>query len=176
MNSIEQVNQSVERAYQWAESQFNKTFPRPSIKFDLAGRAAGQVIYEKNLIRINTKLLNQNPDYMINQTAPHEAFHLIARHVYGPYISGHGVQWQSLMRGYGLNPNRYHSLQTTPARNRRKVSYSCFCRDEIKIDISVHNRIVKGSDYFCKKCQHKITPKINQIVINHSNGLVKILM
>lgn len=174
LNLINQVYQSVERAYVWAESQFNKTFPRPSIKFDLVGKTAGQVIYGKNLIRINPALLTSNSDYIINQTAPHEAFHLIARHIYGPYMRGHGPKWKSLMRGYGLTPNRCHSLQTTPARVRQKVLYSCFCRAEIKVDISIHNRIVKGSDYFCKKCQHKIQPKINQIKVDQINGLIKI--
>lgn len=88
----------------------------PTVSFDLRGTTAGEAYSDKNHIRLNGQLLNENTEHFIEQTVGHEWAHLAARHLHGPRIRSHGPEWKSVMVKLGLDPARCHTYATQKAR------------------------------------------------------------
>ncbi len=77
-------------------------------------RTAGQCHQEQNIIELGTKFFNshKNRDIMIDVILPHEIIHQADWNLFGESekICGHGVKWREIMVNYGLEPNKYHSM------------------------------------------------------------------
>jgi SprT protein len=134
----------------WGESKVNKI---PEIRYDTKGKAAGWSYYDgigdKSHIRINPILLNENVEYIINQTVPHEMAHQVARMVFG-YVKPHGIQWKAVMRVFGKQAIRCHplSVDTIKAiRQPRGTSkmMKCICPKCNSIIPITRNRATKMS-------------------------------
>ncbi|MDP6035916.1 MAG: SprT-like domain-containing protein [Verrucomicrobiota bacterium] len=126
----------------------------PDISFDLRGMAAGQANYRENKIRLNRELLEKYENDFIEQTVPHEYAHLVAYQKFGGRIRPHGKEWRSVMQALGAEPRRTHNYQVSPARTCRRFLYQCNCPGkDYQLTSIRHNRIKRGSHYFCSKCK-----------------------
>ncbi|MCC5610975.1 SprT-like domain-containing protein [Nostoc sp. CHAB 5834] len=102
--------------------------PMPTVSFDLRGTVGGQAFLSKNHVRINAVLFTENVDEFLHQIIPHEVAHLVANRKFGKNISPHGEEWQRVMKAFGLDPKRTHSLDISNARvNQNGAVYRCRC-------------------------------------------------
>lgn len=101
-------------------------------------------------IDINPVLLNENIEYVINQTVPHEVAHVVAYSVYSNVISSHGVEWISIMKLFGCEPDRCHKLNVSAInqiRNRKKYNAECICGELLEISSNQATRMKNGKIY-----------------------------
>lgn len=73
----------LERACLRAEAGLGRDIPRPTLRFDIRGKTAGMAYSSHNLIRLNPKLLEENPDIFFTEVIPHELCHLLAHSLHG---------------------------------------------------------------------------------------------
>lgn len=141
---------------QLAAGHFGIHMPAPCVRFDLRGRAAGQVRMSDQLgclVRYNLALLARNPEDFLNSTVPHETAHLVAFRVFGRRIKPHGGEWQSVMRLLGAEPRRCHDydVEGLQARRLSRYQYRCGCGIHQLTSIR-HNRVLAGQVYRCRRC------------------------
>ena len=137
----------IAEAFRIASEFYKHDFIMPTVSFKLKGRRAGYALSISNKIVFNNTMLHANGDAFIDIVPGHEAAHIIARKVYGFGIKSHGIEWRRVMRLIGLEPDRCHHF-TVVTRNE----YFCKCTDTIYVSTVIHNRILKGQNYSCKKC------------------------
>lgn len=143
-----------------AEGHFGKTIGIPNLSFELkSNRIAGSYSFSSTLVKINPFFLTEHPDYILNQTVPHEVAHHITRKIYGR-VSAHGPEWKHVMRVLGLAPNRCHSLKLNnpprKAKVRRRYSYECpSCNQEYRLTTVAHKREGVSRIYRCASCQNR---------------------
>ena len=145
-----------------AEARYGITIPCLPIGYRNMGRVAGQHVWRKSLLgadrhslAFNSVLLAENEEDFMARTVPHEVAHYVASMVWGR-VRSHGAEWQRVMRGFGLNPSRCHSYDTSASRKKvwRHV-YSCDCREH-RVSTVMHNKILRGSDRRCRACKARI--------------------
>ena len=97
---------------------FCKLYPKlsgfavPSIKFNNRfSSTAGMCYYETSEIQISRKLFEIDRAEILNQTVPHEYAHQVSWNLYK--APGHCATWKDIMRAYGLEPNRCHTIGVT---------------------------------------------------------------
>ena len=145
-----------------ARRDFNLHIPTPEVRFDLRGKAAGQVRLAQGKIwqiRYNRLLLAREPDAYLIQTVPHEVAHLVAFAIHGQRIRPHGREWQVVMRHFGAEPRRCHdfAVDDLAARRLRRFDYHCACRTH-QLTSTRHHRIQAGQRYTCVACQALLLP------------------
>jgi SprT protein len=151
----------------WGEDKVNKI---PDIRYDTVGKAAGQALYNfvdgKCYIRINPVLLNENVDYCINQTVPHEIAHLVAYMVFGR-VRPHGIHWEAVMRTFGKPAKRCHQLSTdtiqslrSPRRQTRMMKCLCpKCNATFPITRNKATKMYRGWSYTHVGCGGRLAYK-----------------
>lgn len=151
-----------------AEQRFNLASSQPAILFNLKGKAAGLVVFQKHgrcKIRYNRSLLARYGRLFIEQTVPHEVAHLIARARHGAHIKPHGDEWKAVMKFFHAAPRRCHSFDTSDSATRtmRYFDYRCDCRTH-RISAIRHNRMLSGTTYLCRVCGSSLvsSEKTNQ--------------
>lgn len=151
---ISQLYAQVENCYLKAEHFFKRSFPRPAILLNLRGNNAGTATPQKNLLRFNQQLLQENHQHFLNQTVPHEVAHLIAYFLFGLSIKPHGKEWQHIMTAvYQLPPKRCHQYAIIKKKQQCYI-YRCNCSNiNHPLTIRRHNFIQKGYKYICKRCK-----------------------
>jgi len=128
--------------------------PSPKLDTTLRGKCSGQAYCGANLIRIN--LTSRSEEDMIN-TLKHEIAHLMQYMFF--QRRGHGPHWKRIMEQIGGRPVRCHNMPLPSARNMRKVTYTCGCRDmEISMRKSNSIEILK-SVWKCRACGQVIVKK-----------------
>ncbi|WP_232207368.1 SprT family zinc-dependent metalloprotease [Psychromonas sp. CNPT3] len=141
-----------------AECFFDRPFKRPIYQFDQRGKAAATAHLQRNMIRFNPILYRQNKNEFIHQIVAHEVAHLITFAVYGK-VRPHGKEWQKIMRSvFSLQAKTTHSLNIEDVQGKLFL-YHCLCTEH-KLTVRRHNKILKGSQYHCRKCQSKLTLKV----------------
>jgi len=163
------VDTAIQDCLYMAEKMFSKGFIYPEVRYDLVGRAAGQAVYDRfsnkspHVIRVNPILLNENESYIVNQTVPHEMAHVVVHQFYearGIQVRGHGNEWKRVMRYFGLQPDRCHSLDTTTVRAIKGGSeyhFNCGCVGKVyKLSKNKYTRYANGMSYRCRLCNCKI--------------------
>lgn len=147
---------------QAASQRLGVQTPDPQIRFDLRGRAAGQVRCGSRgpwVIRYNPVLMQANAEDFLSTTVPHEVAHLVAYARYGRRIRPHGPEWRSVMRFYGVVPERCHryDLSDVSGRTLRQFDYHCSCRDH-RLSSIRHHRVLAGRAYLCRRCATPLRP------------------
>lgn len=79
-------------------------------------RNAGLSHQESNIIELGYKFFIYSTDYyyeMINIILPHEIIHQADYNLFGLSEAkcGHGKKWREIMINYGLEDNKYHSME-----------------------------------------------------------------
>ena len=147
------VNAKVVEVYTKAQVVFNKNFTIPTIEYCDMGKTAGRAWSSKNLIQLSPTLLTENTEHFLKSTVPHEISHLLTRTLFVKATS-HGRHWKHVMIKLGVNPNRCHTYDVSNVvnlRNVKKYNYSCKCQTHV-VSKTIHNRVVSGKIYRCKRC------------------------
>ncbi|KEQ13777.1 hypothetical protein GZ77_15940 [Endozoicomonas montiporae] len=150
----------IAELYCLAERHFVKRFKRPAILLNLRGETAGQAWPERNQLRLNRVLLEENQQHFLKHTLGHEVAHLIADQVFGRKIRPHGREWTFIMEQvFNLPAKRTHSYDTSQAA-KRPFAYICKCPDKV-IHLSAirHNRALRGTVYQCASCKEPLKLK-----------------
>lgn len=127
----------------------------PRISLGQRGKIAGSAHLQKNLIKLNTLLFDQNKQYFLNEVIAHELSHILVYQLYG-HTKPHGKEWQHLMRWlFDKTPQTKHSLDVSNI-GIKQVAYECRC-DKVYLSMIRHNKIVNGKrQYICKKCHQAL--------------------
>ena len=140
-----------------ARRHFGVRIPTPEVRFDLRGKAAGQLRQAPGRVwqvRYNAALVTRNPEEFLAQTVPHECAHLVAYALFGRGIRPHGEEWQGIMRHFGAEPTRCHNftVEDLSARRLRRFEYHCACRSH-QLTSTRHHRVLAGRTYYCVACR-----------------------
>ncbi|PKF61763.1 SprT family zinc-dependent metalloprotease [Psychromonas sp. psych-6C06] len=134
-----------------AECFFNRPFIRPTYLFNQRGKAAGTAHLQRNLIKINPILFANNKKEFFAQVIGHEVAHLITFQHYGK-VRPHGKEWQHVMtQAFRLPALTTHQLNIDDVVGKQ-FPYRCLCSTH-KLTIRRHNKVLKGTQYLCKKCR-----------------------
>ncbi|WP_187631050.1 SprT-like domain-containing protein [Paraburkholderia sp. UCT31] len=147
----------------------------PAVSFELRGRVGGTANHSENLLRFNALLLMENESEYLRQIVPHEVAHLVAHSVFGAGISPHGTEWQSVMRKFGLEPLRTHSMDTARSRTRPpldRIAYICTgCRKDYQLSSRMHARVMAGREgRICTGCKRPLRPVDPKLVPREMPG------
>ena len=122
---------------------------KPVWNTKLRGTTAGRAYLQTNIFRINPELYVQNREHLLLTTVPHEIAHLVAYRVFGD--RGHGNGWKTVMRRFGLVPERCHNLDVSTVKRaytRTRYVYSCpCCKLEYKLTSQMHK---STNRYICR--------------------------
>ena len=146
-----------------------KPFIVPPVHFTLRGKVAGRACYKPRKIKINSILLTENYQEMMDRTVPHEVAHIIVHNLYNMLLrrrsrSGrsirvtkpHGEEWKKIMKDLGVKDmKRCHSYDVTRSivRQRVRYQYTCSCGTPHNMSSIKHNRAQRGRLYVCRKCK-----------------------
>lgn len=139
------------------------TPPRPIIRFDLTGTAAGQVLWrsgERPTLRFNLALARDHRQAFLDETVPHEVAHLVTLACHGR-TRPHGAEWRAVMAFFGLpQANRCHDfpIAADQVRRQRRWPYACRCRTH-QLSTTRHRRAASGrAHYHCRHCGSLLQP------------------
>jgi len=151
-----EARQRTWRLLDLASRRFGANLLRPEIRFDLKGKAAGQVRTTSGhhcVVRYNSSLLQRYSQEFLKRTVPHESAHVVTFHLFGPGVQPHGREWHAIMKLFGAPPDRCHNydVRGMEVRRLRRYQYRCECRTHQLTSIR-HNRIGSGQVYLCRQC------------------------
>ena len=137
-----------------------KGFQMPTIVWrDMGVRRAGNCNYSENVITLNSNYLKSKSwKEFLDDTPLHELAHAIAWQLFDE--TGHKQTWKNVCYQLGLNGNRCHSFEKPEGvkaikRQRQKYTVGCSCSKYVITSVR-YNRMLKGVDYFCRKCKEKV--------------------
>jgi len=148
----------ITTCYQQAELRLKRTFPRPIIKFNQRGKAAGSARLQTNELRFNAILLQENQQHFITHTVPHEVAHLLTYQLYGR-TKPHGKEWQQIMNQiFALTAKTTHQYDVSNVKGKT-FTYTCHCTEH-QLTIRRHNKIIRDNiKYICRLCKQSLTIK-----------------
>lgn len=149
--ALEHIYNRVVACIEQANQFFTANWPLPTIKLNQRGRAAGTAHLQKNEVRFNLYMYQQDPQKFVETVVPHEVAHLVVFNLYGPRVRPHGREWQAIMLNvYDLQPERTHDFLPKPPD--KLFLYQCACQEH-KLSIRRHNKIQQGYQYLCRNCR-----------------------
>lgn len=151
-----QVQRRLKQDLAKANAFFQKEFQAPQVNYAIRGLKAGVAYLERNEVRFNPILLQENGADFINQVVPHELAHILVYQHFGR-VQPHGIEWKMMMETVlGVPAETYHCFDT--ANTAKQFSYRCDCQTH-QLSTRRHNAIVRdGRVYLCKKCKGKLQP------------------
>lgn len=149
------VYNRVDHFVDLANAEYGHNMSSPHIRFDKRGTCGGTADSNLMELNFNAGLMLDNWDEYMNQVVPHEVAHLVKAHVFGSnrkgrMMSSHGGYWKQVMRVFGIEPDRCHSMDTSKFKQFKspvkKFMYVCEgCQKEIVLTAVRHNRLVRGT-------------------------------
>lgn len=149
-----QVQRRLKQDLAKAVAFFNTDFHAPTILYNVRGVKAGVAYLERNEVRFNPVLLQENGLDFVNQVVPHELAHILVYQLFGR-VQPHGKEWKMMMETVlGVPAETYHCFDT--ASVTKQFAYKCDCQIH-QLSVRRHNAIVRdGKVYLCKKCKGKL--------------------
>lgn len=149
--ALQLVFEQANQCFATADAFFGTTFKRSTCNLKQRGKAAGTAHLQKNELRFNYFMYQQNPAEFLSSVVPHEVAHIVVYQIYGNSVKPHGKEWQAVMfRVFGIRPNRTHTFDVPPQKN--SYEYHCSCQKH-HFSKQRHTRAQKGTEYICKKCR-----------------------
>ncbi|MDP8033463.1 SprT family zinc-dependent metalloprotease [Pasteurella atlantica] len=154
-----QVQRKLKQTLVLANTYFEKEFITPKVNYNVRGAKAGVAYLQRNEIRFNPILLQENSDEFIKNVVPHELAHIIVYQQFGK-VKPHGKEWQALMEQvFGVPAETCHQFELGSVR--QNFQYKCDCQTHL-LTIKRHNAIQqKGRRYICKNCRKALKLMIN---------------
>lgn len=160
MLDVEQaVRHAVDVSIHRIERAMDITLPKPEVRFDLRGKAAGQARMPRTrdgniVLRFNRQLMRENAQAFCDEVAPHEVAHMAAYSHFGYRIKPHGKEWRWIMETVLDVPARVRHTMAVAVQPRKTFSYRCACIEQIhQLTAIRHNRIMRGERYYrCRRC------------------------
>lgn len=151
-----QVQRRLKRDLDSANRFFQKEFQAPTINYEVRGLKAGVAYLQRNEVRFNPILLEENGQEFVNQVVPHELAHIIVYQQFGR-VAPHGKEWKMVMETVlGVPAETYHCFDT--ASVAKQFPYRCACQIHY-LSVRRHNAIQANKrSYFCKKCKSPLQP------------------
>lgn len=150
-DAMKAIVEYVNLCFDKADVFFGNTFKRSNCNFKQKGRAAGTAHLQKNEIRFNYFMYQQDSEAFINTVIPHEVAHIVVFQIYGNSVKPHGKEWQAVMiKVYGIKPDRTHTFDTPPPKETYR--YHCECQQH-SFTKQRHGRALRGTQYVCKYCK-----------------------
>lgn len=151
-----QIARRLRACLDLAERHFNRTFPIPSVNFNLRGMKAGVAYLQQNEIRLNRTLLLENNEDFLQQVVPHELAHLIVYQQHGR-VQPHGKEWRFVMQQlFRLPPDACHQFDIQSVQGKT-VAYRCDCQTH-QLSLRRHQNIVKNKvRYHCRLCKTELS-------------------
>lgn len=149
-----QVQRRLKQDLAKAATFFNTNFQAPTILYNVRGLKAGVAYLERNEVRFNPVLLQENGLEFVNQVVPHELAHILVYQLFGR-VQPHGSEWKIMMESVlGVPAKTYHYFDTSNVT--KQFAYQCHCQTH-QLSTRRHNAIVRnGKVYLCKKCKGKL--------------------
>ncbi len=146
-----QVQRQLKRDLEKAETYFNKKFTPPTVSFTVRGLKAGVAYLNKNEVRFNPILLQENGTDFISQVVPHELAHILVHQHFGR-VQPHSKEWQMMMETvFGVAAKIYHCFETNSVA--KQFPYRCGCQIH-QLSQRRHNAVQqKKQQYICRKCK-----------------------
>lgn len=154
VDALNRITKKANECFDKADKFFGNKFKRSIYNLKQRGRAAGTAHLQKNELRFNLFMYQQDPTEFINTVVPHEVAHLIVFQIYGNSVKPHGREWQAVMKKvYGILPSRTHTFETPP--QKQPYIYRCSCQKH-QFSKQRHSRAQKGVEYICKGCKSNL--------------------
>ena len=145
------IIQKANHCFDKADAFFGNRFKRSICNLKQRGRAAGTAHLQKNELRFNHFMYQQNPVEFLDTVVPHEVAHIIVFQIYGNTVKPHGKEWQAVMlKVYGIRPSRTHTFDVPP--QKQVYEYRCSCQQH-QFTKQRHTRAQRGVEYICKGCR-----------------------
>lgn len=145
------VIQKANECFDKADAFFGNRFKRSACNLKQRGRAAGTAHLQKNELRFNQFMYQQNPVKFLDTVVPHEVAHIIVFQIYGNTVKPHGKEWQAVMlKVYGIRPSRTHTFDVP--QQKQAYEYRCSCQKH-QFTKQRHTRAQRGVEYICKGCR-----------------------
>lgn len=154
----------ISKHYKEGIEKFNKINgsnfqPKLEVQWNTRMRsAAGTANGKQLLIKLNARLLQENPQELI-PTFMHELAHILCHLKYGRVKKSHGWQWEKCMRDIDEPVEVFHNMETSHLKAKRRKFYAyCGCSDYVhEIGIRRKNNIEQNKRrYSCKRCRQEL--------------------
>lgn len=149
-----QIEKKVKDCLKRAEAYFNIKLRVPNFNFRQRGRTAGTAYLQRNEMRFNPFMLQQDPHKFIENVVPHETAHIVVHQIYGDKVRPHGREWVAVMEHlFNVEAHRTHDFDVPKARNL--FLYQCKCQTH-EFTAHRHGRAKRGSQYLCRACKEPL--------------------
>ena len=151
----QQIDAKIQECIDSAERYFKIKLKPPSYNFKQRGRTAGTAYLQRNEMRFNTFMLQQDPQKFIDNVVPHEVAHIVVHQVFGAKVRPHGKEWIAVMEHlFNVEAHRTHDFDVPKARNA--FLYQCQCQTH-EFTAHRHGRAERGTQYICRSCRAPLT-------------------
>ena len=159
---LNQVTEKVNETVSKLNAIYKFQMATPNIYYDVKGVHAGFAKFKTWSIHFNPILAHENWESFITEIVPHEVCHIAVWHWCKYFKKSipkpHGVKWKTMMLEVGVTPNRTHNYDVSNVRAKKikEFQYFCTCATPIIVSSIIHNRILKGDLYRCRKCHESL--------------------